>query len=405
MGEKTPTLIIIHETYKEHLGHFKVGLKNVDGNITWFGKSPIGRGIERLHGPGKVFMNETHQELKFLLPHLKKEIPLSTQQYDQAMKFGLQSHKEDTKYTAGWNDCADFVQKMYHAAGLPIYFSSLFTRQELAEDLKTDASLKVLAQYGSRDTLPMMLTRIKAFSKEVLAKDLNLPIDLIQESKEVITDEILPVFRILVSDSLFPPITAGKSFSAQQHLEYLDKIQKVWNKMLQAQKRLEQIQKEDGDKIAKRKQEILAEAKQINEKKNSLQQQADQYGAQLEAERQAETNIYFQQMTAQKKAANEGGTIDATHITRQKQALYDAFVHKLMSEQQNKEKVLNEATNELLALSQKVKARQEGFDSLFKEVRDALKKLGPLQDASEISHSLQTIEKNLDQKMERLFKL
>lgn len=126
-----------------------------------------------------------------------KAIPLCEKEYHSALKFAIskcEGKDKEGMYIILFKDCTDFVQSVYHAAGLPLYFTILYTRDEL-QDLSSLAAKKVLLVYGSRDTFKHQFSNKEALSKEALGEQLNIGVDTIKLNL-ILSDSSLPSFRV-----------------------------------------------------------------------------------------------------------------------------------------------------------------------------------------------------------------
>ena len=179
--------------------------KYPEGNII-YGKGEIKtKGEEVTHEMLIEFAKQTGD-----LHFFQKKINLSEEEYKKALKYSndvvANSKLGENQYILGFADCIDFVQSVYNAAGLPLYFTSAYSRQEL-KSLDTLASSKMSIKYGSRDTIKQHLNITEGVSREQIAKDLNISIDKIRPSSPVIDlslqayDTLLPKFKIKLEDS------------------------------------------------------------------------------------------------------------------------------------------------------------------------------------------------------------
>ncbi len=142
------------------------------------------------------------------------QINLTEEEYRKALSYAKERATDkvgENRYIVGFNDCVDFVQSVYNAAGLPLYFTTAYSRQQL-KDFDTLASSKMLIKYGSRDTIKHHLSITEGVSREQLAKALNISIDKIRPSSPVIDislqsyDSLLPKFKITLDDSDMLPL-------------------------------------------------------------------------------------------------------------------------------------------------------------------------------------------------------
>lgn len=110
-----------------------------------------------------------------------KSIPLTYDQYHLAKAYVNKWEGVTQTYTIGLHDCTDFVQEVYHETGLSLYFTKVFTKQELS-DLGTKVCLKVLSRYGARDCFPEMFINTEGESIEAISSKLNIPCRQIVET-------------------------------------------------------------------------------------------------------------------------------------------------------------------------------------------------------------------------------
>lgn len=168
---------------KSITGHFFISLEK-NGERRYFGKYPKGGGpIKIIFGREKI---ESEKEAEFVLclqqfeirnnqKYLDtKTINLTEVQYKKAVEYA--ESKSEGKlakkmYVLGLADCADFVQLVYNAAGLPLYFSSVYRRKELISSL---AGGKVLTAYGCLDKFVSRFEKVYSSNRKKLAVKLNI---------------------------------------------------------------------------------------------------------------------------------------------------------------------------------------------------------------------------------------
>ena len=124
---------------------------------------------------------------------------------------------EPGNYILAIDDCTDFVQQVYNKAGLPLYFTTAFSRGELIT-MGSAVALNVLQKYGAIDSLDLRFGAVKALNKETLAKDLNIDISTIISNSPDIDLEapvlIMPSFRVAIDRIELPQImTVGITIS------------------------------------------------------------------------------------------------------------------------------------------------------------------------------------------------
>ena len=153
--------------------------------------------------------------------HSYKSIILTGEQYDAALDYALSKidgRIEPGNYILAIDDCTDFVQQVYNKAGLPLYFTTAFSRGDLMV-MGSAAAHNVLQKYGAVDSFNLTFGSVKAFSKETLAKDLNIDIShIISNSPDIDLEApvfILPSFRVAIEQVELPQIkTVGITASA-----------------------------------------------------------------------------------------------------------------------------------------------------------------------------------------------
>ena len=121
-------------------GHFYVSLqKNADK--TYFGKYSQGGSIfKTLFSKAIIHSREEElqtNELEKLEKetgeeyHFYKSIVLTKERYDVTLDYALakmDGRIASDNYILAINDCTDFVQEVYHEAGLPLYFTTAFKK-------------------------------------------------------------------------------------------------------------------------------------------------------------------------------------------------------------------------------------------------------------------------------------
>lgn len=167
---------------KSITGHFFISLEK-NGERQYFGKYPRGGGpIKSIFGREKIESEKEAEsvlclqqfEIKNNQKYLHtKTINLSAEQYNKAFEYAKSKSegKMAKMYVLGLADCADFVQSVYNAAGLPLYFSSAFRRKELILSL---AGGKVLTTYGCLDKFVAKFEKIYSSNRQKLAAKLNM---------------------------------------------------------------------------------------------------------------------------------------------------------------------------------------------------------------------------------------
>lgn len=201
----------INKTLRSLVGHFYVGFASkLDGSEKTFGKRSIEDGNlitdgTAIIGRGRVVDENSRLSLSKKYQAEKGEqvvdtrvIPLTANQYFNSYQFAKVSEQDNNHlYVAGGYDCADFVQSVYHAAGLSFHFTKCYTAQEL-QNLGTAASMKALLKYSSRDNFVKYFRCITGISAEEIALRLNIEEERVEELagyKGAITANELDVAR------------------------------------------------------------------------------------------------------------------------------------------------------------------------------------------------------------------
>jgi len=219
---------IIEQTYSP--GHFYVSLqKNEDKQF--FGKYSQGGGFIRNFFSKEVVESEreelrTNELIKLKEQtgeeyHSYKSIILTEEQYNSALDYALSKidgRIEPGNYILAIDDCTDFVQQVYNKAGLPLYFTTAFSRGELIK-MGSAAALNVLQKYGAVDSLDLTFGAVKSLNKETLAKDLNIDVsNIISNSPDIDLEApvlIMPSFRVATDQLELPQaVTVGRTISA-----------------------------------------------------------------------------------------------------------------------------------------------------------------------------------------------
>lgn len=216
-------------------GHFFVSLQ-MNEERKYFGKYAKGETlISQIYGKGEILSEREKDYVGHLTKlaeqtgeeyHYFKSIKLTEEQYDAAFKFAsskvvevdtfktdaskAENSVEPESYILGFNDCTDFVQAVYHHAGLPLYFTIAFTRMELLT-MGTLAASNVIYKYGASDRMDVVLSSIKAVNKASLAKSLNIDVDSIcyNEPTAHANEDLsgIPNFKVLLDKVKLPEVT------------------------------------------------------------------------------------------------------------------------------------------------------------------------------------------------------
>lgn len=201
----------IDKTLSSLVGHFYVGLLSKhDKNEKTFGKGPIEGGNLITDGTviigrggvvdenSRLSLAKKYQEEKGEQVLDARVIPLTANQYCNSYQFAKASEQDNNHlYIACGRDCVDFVQSVYHAAGLSFHFTKCYTAQEL-QNLGTAASMKALLKYSSRDNFVKYFRYIAGISAEEVALRLNIEDERVEELAGymgVITADELDVAR------------------------------------------------------------------------------------------------------------------------------------------------------------------------------------------------------------------
>ncbi len=184
----------ITKTLNSLVGHFYVGFASkCDGSERTFGKGPIEGGNLITDGTviigrggvvdenSRLSLTKKYQEEKGEQVLDVRVIPLTANQYCNSYQFAKASEQDNNHlYIAGGYDCADFVQSVYHAAGLSFHFTKCYTAQEL-QNLGTAASMKAFLKYSSRDNFVKYFRCITGMSAEEVALRLNIEEERVEE--------------------------------------------------------------------------------------------------------------------------------------------------------------------------------------------------------------------------------
>lgn len=204
------------EQSKSWTGHFYLGLQNGEDEKL-FGYYPAGNvfiGNPIIHTDQE---EQKHDNIKEYSKQIEKDhifakkIRLTEEQYQRAMDYAIEhTELKGGLYVVGALDCIDFTQSVYNSAGLPLYFTTAYSKQEL-DSLDTLASKSTLLRYSSRDNIKVHLSSVEGGSREQVASMLNVAIEkVIPISSEVhhfaLPASDLPRFRISLDDSDLIPL-------------------------------------------------------------------------------------------------------------------------------------------------------------------------------------------------------
>jgi hypothetical protein len=190
-------------------GHFYLMLES-GFKQSFFGKYPKNTdsiNLNLIAGESKISTEDEkvkHQKIEEYLEQnpsenilCRKTAPLNKEEYKHAFSYAVSKCEGTDRegiYIIGMADCSDFVQAVYHAAGLPLNFTILYTREEL-KVLDSWAATHILLKYASRDTFKFHFRSIEAPTREQLAEGLNIGVDKI-EVNESLNVFMLPTFRV-----------------------------------------------------------------------------------------------------------------------------------------------------------------------------------------------------------------
>jgi len=211
-------------------GHFYVSLQK-DEVKQYFGKYPQSSGLPGMLLGKEVISSREEElqtnELKKLKEqtgkehHSFKSIILTKEQYDNALDYVLSKIDgsiESGNYILAIDDCTDFVQQVYNQAGLPLYFTTAFTQDDLST-LGSLAAVNVLNKYGASDCLNLTFASIKATSKEALARSLNIDASNISSNRPDIDLEApvytLPSFKVAFEKIELPLVFTSNDSAAK----------------------------------------------------------------------------------------------------------------------------------------------------------------------------------------------
>jgi len=252
-------------------GHYYIGLET-EGVEAIFGKNPKSEDLKKqIYGESEILTIDEewlHKRIqKFSVEKNKdfitvKKIVLTDDQFKNAFEYALSKktgEDQEGNFIIGVSDCTDFVQDVYHAAKLPLYFTSVYSSEELT-NMDTWASKKVLLKYGSSDKYTKgFFNDITAVSKEALAASLNIDV-----SKITIVDPsigsalgeasviILPRFNVSVNDVQLPihnkPVIKEISNETLLLIQSMNQMIIISSEKLAQQEQNSLIKKEEIDK-------------------------------------------------------------------------------------------------------------------------------------------------------------
>lgn len=203
-------------------GHFYCSLEK-DGKVSFFTNYPrevsllshLINGQELYNALEAVYGDDAMKniEAKSLVQRITtKTIHLTEEQftkaYDYAKSYTTRQVGDNTeKHVAKPYDdgikAANFIQTVYHEAGLPLNFTSVYTRSELT-NLGTYAARVVLVKYGSKDTFTQYFRSVSALNEIELAMRFNIPKNAITPVMKVTEANRCSFFSVLVKEINLP---------------------------------------------------------------------------------------------------------------------------------------------------------------------------------------------------------
>lgn len=214
-----------------------------------------------------------------------KQIRLTKEQYEKAKEY---AETHTGKYVIGLADCADFVQSVYNAAGLPLYFTTAYSQEELSQ-IDSLAANKVSTVYGNRDNISIHLSSVSGVSREKVAAELNLPIEKVIPIPPDIDLDLhptaLPKFRILIDNADLIPLDNV----AERTLD--------WDMSLLANRHINQqitqMVQTTSDLSAEEKEVLLNSVQQSNRDIESMSESFKEIKLQINSQMEKCFNDYF----------------------------------------------------------------------------------------------------------------
>lgn len=209
-------------------GHFYVSLQKNDER-QFFGKYAQGKQLIKQIIGEEVIVSRQEELFTRQLDMLKaltgkdyhsfKSIILTDKQYENALDYALSKtdgRVEPGNYILAIDDCTDFVQQVYNQAGLPLYFTTVFTRDDLST-FGSLAALNVLNKYGASDCLDLTFSSIKSTSREALARSLNIDASNITSNMPDFEAPVLalPSFKVAFEEIELPQVFANNDSAAK----------------------------------------------------------------------------------------------------------------------------------------------------------------------------------------------
>jgi hypothetical protein len=166
-------------------GHWYSHGINLEANDSkFYGKIPKQEGMpiwiattkgeyeEQRNRESRLYEEQTGEKIL-----IAKVIPLSAKQWTDMNSYA--DTKQPDYYQVIGNNCTEYVQELYNAAGLPGFFTQVFTQQEQRQ-MKSLASKYSLHNYGSGDHAHRVEAPITE-TRESFAKKLHVSPERIKE--------------------------------------------------------------------------------------------------------------------------------------------------------------------------------------------------------------------------------
>lgn len=208
-------------TYSDHAtnfslpassGYFYISLQSPGNPVSYFSGYPYNPELYNSGLPQSMIMSSEQKKAHFDLQQSSKDsgiqllhtkrIGITSEQYFLAWKYAMKQTNGafvDRVYSLKVQDWTDFVQSVYHVAGLPLFFSVVYSSSEL-RSLNTPAAYSVLTKYGSKDTVEEYFSNVQANTSKELTERLNVRIDQVVQ----LSNGTTPYFKVSVKDLLLP---------------------------------------------------------------------------------------------------------------------------------------------------------------------------------------------------------
>jgi hypothetical protein len=303
-------------------GHFYLNFQR-NSDKTFFGKHPSKGNL--FFGKAEIRTDAeelTHYQLNDDLPNQtgKKhvdtvQIDLTKEQYDKGLGHAkaVSELKGGEYYVIGFADCVDFVQSVYHAAGLPFYFTQVYSRQQL-KDFGTLAADKALADYGSRDTTEEHLSQVEEATREQLASKLNINVDKIIPSSSVLghnpDSSLQPNFKISLPDSDLLPTTSFRIIDGSATKQEQEQKDKEDVKVAEEAEKLKQEQEATAKAETDKKAQEQAAAVETQNQQAETAVKAEEDSAKIEQEQKAAADAQSKADSETKAVAEQQAEVD-----------------------------------------------------------------------------------------------